>query len=265
MTIEEDYIILIDLLIKLVESQAGKEIPPGNEWINDAQTLSRKLFQHLTTIQSISAGTKIPIDKDNYFAFIDHSSAVVITRTALETFLIFHHLYGESDKELSKFKHKLWKLSGLLSRQDYPMLIEENQKKLEFEREEIESLKAEIQSSLLFAKYSQKQQKQILKGNWDFNTSWQDMAVKAGFHPVHFRMTYSFLCGYSHAGYISVLQIGQAKTIEEQHDLTLPMLQIGGVIMAFFTFNYCGLFSSAGEVLESNAEAKVIAESWHLT
>lgn len=266
MNIAQDFLVLIELFIKLVESQAGKHIPAGDEWLNDAQALSRKLFQHLTTIQSISGGTTITIDNDDAaFSFIDHSSAIVITRAALETFLVFNHIYGEENQELSRFNHKLWKLSGLLSRQTYPILVENNKKRVELEKIQIEDLKADIQTNAIFESYSEKQQKQLLKGNWDFDTSWQALGVKAGFHPVHFRMTYNFLCGYSHASYISALQIGQAQTVEAQRDLTSPMLQIGGILMAYFAFAYPKVFKSASEILEANPNAKIVASNWHLT
>lgn len=265
MKIEQDFLVLIDIFIKLVESQAGKDIPAGDEWLNDAQALSTKLFLHLTTIQSISCGNTITIGDDVAFSFIDHSSVIVIARAAMESFLVFNHIYGEENQDLSRFYHKLWKLSGLLSRQTYPTLVEENSKKLEQEKIQIEELKADIQSSPIFESYSEKQKKQLLKGNWDFDTSWQDLGVKAGFHPVHFRVTYNFLCGYSHASYISTPQIGQAKTVEEQRDLTSPMLQIGCILMAYFTFTYPKVFKSAYDILEANPNAKIAASNWHLT
>lgn len=265
MNIKKDFSVLIGILFKLIESQAGKNIPTGDEWLIDAQSLSRKLFYHLTTIQSISNGSTITTQEDITFSFIDHSSVIIIARAAMETFLVFNHIYGEDNQEQSRFNHKLWKLNGLLSRQSYQTLIEKNKKKLDLEKMQIEELKAEIQSNPIFESYSEKQKKQLLKGNWDFNTSWQDMGVKAGFHPIHFRMTYSFLCGYSHSSYISILQIQQSKTEEEQRCFTSPMLQIGGILMAYFTFAYPKVFKSACGIIEKNPDAKIVAKKWHLT
>ncbi len=49
MPYEPDYTILVNLFVKLVDSQAGKEIADNESWKNDAQVLSSKLFQHLVS------------------------------------------------------------------------------------------------------------------------------------------------------------------------------------------------------------------------
>jgi hypothetical protein len=59
MTDNEEYQILLDLFISLVQSQAGNKIEAGEEWLNDAQTLSIKLFRHLVSMHVISTGSTI--------------------------------------------------------------------------------------------------------------------------------------------------------------------------------------------------------------
>lgn len=47
---ERDFATLLSLFIQLVDSQAGRKIPAGDEWLNDAQVLATKLFQHLVLV-----------------------------------------------------------------------------------------------------------------------------------------------------------------------------------------------------------------------
>jgi len=61
------------------------------------------------------------------------------------------------------------------------------------------------------------------------------------------------------------LQVGQAKSIEDQQMLTQSILGIGVVLMAHFAFCYSTVFTSAEEVLSANPAAKAIAEKWRFS
>ncbi len=264
MDIAADYDTLIDLIISMVDSQRGQKIGPGDAWRNDAQTLSRKLFHHLTSIKAVSSGTTVEMEGEPVYSFIDHSSTKVLARAALETYLVFFFIYGCSDAGDAIFRHMIWKLAGLISRQNYPTLNEENRKKLDQEKREIEELKAKVVKLKQFQSYTAKQQKSLLAGDWRVGYSWQDLGVSAGFHPAYFKMIYNYLCGYAHSSYISALQVGQAQSIEEQRDLASGMLQISLIIMAHFLFTYSTFFSSASEVLNNNPDAKRVSEIWRI-
>lgn len=56
---ERDYSTLLGLFIQLVDSQAGRNIPAGDAWLNDAQLLATKLFQHLVSMQSLANGATV--------------------------------------------------------------------------------------------------------------------------------------------------------------------------------------------------------------
>lgn len=59
MSQDDEYRTLLELFVRLVESQAGKRIPPGEAWMNDAQTLAIKLFRHLSSMQSLALGATL--------------------------------------------------------------------------------------------------------------------------------------------------------------------------------------------------------------
>jgi hypothetical protein len=85
----QDYNVLIGLMIRLVESQAGKPITKGKGWLNDSQTLSIKLFRHLVSMPCLATGATIEQNSIPTLCHIDHSSIKVIARAALETYLVF--------------------------------------------------------------------------------------------------------------------------------------------------------------------------------
>ena len=95
--------------------------------------------------------------------------------------------------------------------------------------------------------------------------SWADLGVAAGFHEKYFRNIYNYLCGYSHSSFISILQVGQARTIEDQAMLAKAIMGIGVVIMAHFSAAYVHLLASAAQVLSQNEKAAHIAEQWRFS
>lgn len=271
MPYSKDYQILLKLFIHLAQSQVGREIMPGGEWPNDtqrlydAERLSKKLFGHLVSMQTCFDGNKgIPAMHS-----IDHASIKVIARAALETYLVFFYLYGDHDQELSEFRHKTWVLGGLKDRQKYrdrqkyQASTNKYQDVLIKEEELISKLQLKIKASRYIKDLNDKQRKQLLGGNWRIVNSWSDLGAIAGFHSIYFNSIYSYLCGYSHSSYLSVLQVGQAQGVEDQQKLTQSAMEMGIVIMAHFSFSYSGLFQSAGDVLNADDIGKPVAEKWY--
>jgi len=257
-----DYSTLLSLFIRLVDSQTGRKIPAGDAWLNDAQVLATKLFQHLVSMQSLANGATVDHKGAPSIFFIDHASVKVVARAALETYLVFFYLYGSSDLSLCEFRHKTWKLGGLADRQKFDIFMQEHRDVLLRERVSIERLTNEIEGSPHITDYSAKQRIKLLEGEWRTGSGWADLGKSAGFHEAYFRNIYSYLCGYSHASYLSALQVGQARSLNDQTMLTHFVLGIGVVLMAHFAFSYSSRFESASAVLNADSEAKAIAERW---
>ena len=257
-----DYSTLLDLFIRLVESQAGKKIKSGDEWLNDAQVLATKLFRHLVSMQTLAAGATVEHDGVPAVFFVDHASVKVVARAALETYLVFFYLYGNSDQSLCEFRHKTWCLGGLVDRQQYHVSTEQGREVLAREKKKIEELKFEIESSPEICTYTEKQRKKLLEGEWRIGNGWADLGVCAGFHEKYFKNIYGYLCGYSHSSYLSALQVGQAQSIADQQMLTQSILGIGVVLMAHFAFSYSAAFNTASAALSANPSAMRVAEKW---
>jgi hypothetical protein len=262
MSCSTDYSTLIDLFIQLVQSQAGKKIAPAEQWLHSAETLSVKLFRHLVSMQTLAASAIVEQVNGSTVSFFDYGSVKVVARAALETYLVLFYLYGSTDRAISEFRHKTWRLGGLLDRQKFSPLTAEHLQKLAREKQLIDRLRSEIEAAPQFQEYSPKQRPKLLEGVWRIGKGWSDLGVQAGFQEKFFKDVYGYLCGYSHSSYLSALQVGQAQSIEDQQKLTQVFLNIGVVIMAHFSFSYSSLFSSAASVLASTPEAKRIAEKW---
>jgi len=58
------------------------------------------------------------------------------------------------------------------------------------------------------------------------------------------------------------MQVGQAKTAQDQSDLANAMLGVGLVLMAHFVYSYTKLNSDAESVLHGNPEWKALADQW---
>lgn len=262
MSQEAEYSTLLELFIRLIESQAGKKIERGDEWLNDAQVLAKKLFYHLVSMQTLAAGEILERDGIPAVLYVDHASIKVVARAALETYLVFYYLYGDPNRSLSQFRHKTWHLGGLADRQKYHATTEQGREVLVRENKEAEALKAEVESSPYFATYTNKQRKKLIDGDWRIGHGWTDLGIAAGFHEKYFKNIYGYLCGYSHSSYLSALQVGQAQSIEDQKMLTRSILGIGVVLMAHFAFSYLVPFNTANVILDANPLAKHLAEKW---
>ncbi|MDO8988038.1 MAG: DUF5677 domain-containing protein [Sideroxyarcus sp.] len=257
-----DYSTLLDLFIRLVESQAKTKIEEGSAWLNDAQVLAIKLLHHLVSMRALASGATVETTSGLTVFFVDHASVKVIARAALETYLVFFYLYGTADTSLRQFRHKTWKLGGLADRQRFHATTPQGHEVLSSEKERIDELRSEIEMSPHLNQYTDKQRKKLLSGEWRIGKGWADLGAHAGFHEKYFENIYGYLCGYSHSSYLSALQVSQAKSIEDQQALTQSILGIGVFLMAHFAFTYSGLFSNAERVLSADQVAKRVAEKW---
>ena len=222
-----------------------------------------KLFRHLASMQTLA--NVVTVETIHGAASsIDHSSIKVLCRAALETYLVFFYIYGAKDKSLSQFRHMTWRLGGLVDRQGFHAFSLESQQKLTSESAVITKLQNEILASPWLQEYTEKQQPKLLAGDWRHAKSWHTIGIDAGFHKKYFGNVYSYLCGYSHSSYLSALQVGQANSLSEQHQLAQTILSIGGVVMSYFAFTYSELFDAAKAVLRLDPASAGVADKWRL-
>lgn len=262
--IQEQYPELLGLMIELVNAKAGQPIPDGQAWRNDAQTLAMKLFKHLVSMHNLSGGSTVTCNGVE-LQQIDHGSIIVIARAALETFLVWNYLYGTDDSELGRYRYLTWRLGGLMDRQNLHAVSQHGRQVQASDLREIEDLRRQISEHPQAKTFSAKQLKAILKGDWKTAMGMSDLAANANLHGSYFSNTYSYLCGYSHASYISALQIGQAITLDDQERMTRTIIGIGFVVLAHFVCKYPVHFPETLPVLNARPELKLLAQRFAFT
>jgi hypothetical protein len=256
---------LLHTTVQLIESQARRDIPAGRLWMGDAQVLARKFYYHLASLHVLTQPVKVGFPEMTV-EHIDHGSVLVLVRAALETLLTFTHVYGGSDADRCEFRHLAWKCAGLIDRQDLHASASQaqNRQKLIDEAAQIAALHAAMQAHGCWAQHTDREQRALLKGNWRPGLGWVALGEAAGFHPVQIGDLYSYLCGYSHSSWLSVLQVRDAGTLAQQAAMTASSVSTACTLMSFFARHYVALFPDAQAVLDRDPQAGALLTKWHM-
>jgi tRNA A22 N-methylase len=263
MQYEEEFERLLGLMVRLVESTEGKEIPPDEEWHEYSNAFAVKLVHHLGTAYYIAKGTNLILE-DKLHQYVDHSSFKVIIRSILETYLAFYFIIiAPPTNAERRFRFNIWQLGGFLERQNSPVITAEGKLKLLSEKAIVEKMLSDVTSDPLYKKLDKDLKKKAREGEWRLGRGWPRLAAIADINQNYFKAVYRYLCGYAHSGHLSLFQIKQSESLESQTDHIKHVAGIGVMIMSHFCFAYSGLYPEAGSALEADPEAKFIAEVFH--
>jgi len=256
---EREYLTLLQILIDVAEANKGIAAN-GDDRVLDAEGLLQKFLYHVSSAFYLHRKTFIPDIKAD---FVDPASVNVLGRTALETLYIFHYVFNSPSSEEDKdFRYFSWVYSGLVERQNFTARSPKGEKKLKDEKKIIQSLRENIESNPCFKKISRKQQKNLLeKGKWRLE-SWTEIGKSLGLDNSHAKEFYGYLCGYAHAGNISVLQVRQAINADDQKNLCAAIMGVLKIAMAYMIKSYCKLFEKSLAVLIHNEEMSRMVDLW---
>jgi hypothetical protein len=254
-----EFVRLLEIFIKVIEANKGLEAAEDNR-ILDAEGLALKFFGHASSALWLYRATALP---DLGVSFVDASSINVLGRAALETFLVFHYVFVNPESAEEKdFRYLSWFLAGLLDRQRYPVQSPEGRALLAFEASLISPLKQKLAENPCFFKLSNKRKRKVVeKGEWRL-ASWRDIALSAGLSSVHADGFYNYLCGYAHAGNISVLQLRGARDLKAQRELSDATIGMIMIAMANMINSYCELFRLSQMALIGDTEARNLIYVW---
>lgn len=236
---EKDIDILINTFIEIGNSVEGKQIPQGFQYAYYAEGLGQKIINHAITIRYLFNGHQLVSGGFMFEPRVDYSSIIILTRAAIETYLTLNYVFvAEGNEDLRQFRFLCWDLAGYIERSKMQATTEEHVILKESEKKAIESISAEIKENLVFKTLPLYDQKQALKGEWRLNYKWHDLATKAGFNIDFFRQQYKFLCSYAHASRLSVIQIQQNKTFENQKEMATSSISTIMVVLAKHIHDY---------------------------
>jgi hypothetical protein len=255
---ESDYQKLLDVLIAVTE--ANKGVPAGDDdRVLDAEGLALKFFFHAASALYLYRSTSLP---EFGASFFDPGSVNVLCRAAIETFLVFHHVFVEpqSDDE-HNCRYMAWVLAGYLERQKLPVWSAEGKAALQCEARLISPLTEKLKANAVYRGLPTAHQKKLLKGEWRLR-SWTEIGRSAGLHDVYAKAFYAYLCGYAHAGNLSVLQMRQADTAEFQRSLCASSMNLVLIAMASMVKSYCAVFPKAMARLSQEPDSAGLVKVW---
>ena len=230
--------LLIEHFIDVGNSVAGK-IYSSDLLLRFGEPLAIKAVHHIVSSQQLSKELTFKHSKVELEKKIDFSSAAVLTRTALETYLTFNYIFVSPTLVQEKeFRYYCWDLSGIIEREDYPATSEESIKKLNVEKREKKELIEKLEKNLFYRKISPEGRKRLKNGNWRIFKTWRDLAKESSMSVEYFNLIYSYLSSYCHSGRLSVMQIEQSKKLSTQKELMGTLIQFNIIILARLIRDY---------------------------
>ncbi len=245
-----------------------------------ASALAVKVFRQASSLNHLLSGTPIPY-VEPVTSFWDFASTTAITRSALEAYLIFHHIFiASTSEEERQYKYFAWIMDSLIQRKElYPPHIYESLRKIDEIKDELPDLKSifenddrevqKIRELLKDNKFfkelmasSEKERKdryaKMLKEGW-FPGGWVHLQERI---PQLARLnTHQFLSGVVHSNYFHMRQIRHAKTQKEQQELSNLDISVFLVILARLSLELPLVFPQSRSALEGNPKATIFAEA----
>ena len=257
MKYENEYILLLDFLVRLVASRKGLPLNEETRWSGDTQHVAAKFQMHLGSLFYLTRSTKLPQLGGYDISYIDYPSLFVLARAAYETYLTFNFIFvAPCDTAEKKLRHRVWELGALVDRQKFPVTEAENISKMESEKEILDTLRQEILSDDVYASLHPEKQKEARRGNWQLGYHWADLAEFAGLDRDEFKAEYKFLCSYAHTGNLSVFQMSQGSDAKTQTEMAETNLGLALGIMAHFISDYIRVYPSTADLFKQFPEAQ---------
>ena len=202
----------------------------------------------------------------------DPASIDVLTRAAMEAFLVFHYVFyspatgGEKD-----YRYWTYKAAGLVERQNLPDGILEHAKQKAEEKKILEETFAKLDLNSTYKALGATQKRRFIEGKewnlWRWNPeakkvlSWQEIASDAGFSVMLASYMYRHLSGHAHSSSLSVLQTQQAIVRNESEHLISASINTMKILVANMIHEYTELFPE-GQPLLAESGASTFVDTW---
>lgn len=225
----KDHHFFVDTLIYLHEALTEQSVKI-RYWQKLSEVLLNKFYFHGLTLHNILSGLTL---HSNYYKeemdgkrLIDISSAKVVLRAQLETFLMYHYIYiNPHDDDIKELRYNAWIYSGLLQRQSFPAYSDYAQKQKAKDAIELEKMKTTIRSLKSFQLLSLKQQEGLLRtGSGKLFSNWSTILKETGFNKKNpFYDLYTYLSIYAHSEGLSAIQM-EYQPGANQSTISRPIL-----------------------------------------
>jgi hypothetical protein len=246
------------LITKSIEELEGNPLADGKlDYYK--QEIFKQYCTHLISIRTLAGGLKLIYKgRDDEIAAL--TSVAVLIRACLENYSMFHHIYVQpSDTQDTYFRFWSWVREGLIYRQRLSVQGHHNSNKLKEEKQEIDRIFDELQSSPFFQLLTPKQQRKYSKdGAWCF-LSKRELLENSGFNRALSINYYNVLSSYTHPSFGSHLQTSQAD-FNASDTLMDTMLKALFICSGLYLRAYCLVFQGLVKLLTEND--KDFVNSW---
>ena len=220
-------------------------------------TIVNMMVLRALSLLKLFEGVKVPSCKEDILV-VDVESAFTLLRGIYEQIIVFHNLfvYPETDEE-KKILLNLWKIKGLLNRQNLKKMPQEYEEKVKREAYEISMLKSEIRElseqvlspsgykaiedyldkGTLFSGFIFRKDGTVINGGDSISFT---RAPKEFLHCEELNVVlYRLLSLHSHPSYISVLQFQEIRPTNDYWDYAILLLRGFCLMMDIFISDFC--------------------------
>lgn len=245
---------VIQININLVEATAGEPSGRMNKNIDAESLIIKAITGAISAIAIYKNGFDILVNNTKYVG-CDFPSIQVISRSCMESYLIFYWLFSDNCSEDEKeMRYLMWKAAGLFWRTKIQNLSDESRSIIKREETERNNFIEQINNNSYFKKLTQDEKEnifnQIQRGK-NNRPAWKDLIAKANLSTKMYNC-YSFFCDYSHSGGISAAQIKTANNLGDQRNMCHLALNIIALFLSLFSIDYAKIFPAAKTWLSKN-------------
>jgi hypothetical protein len=265
--------IYLKFLFKVIQNHHTDEVQSLAD--QEAKIILQMVFTKIAHMKQLVEGIRfVASDGSKLNDIIDPTIVASNVRNLYETVAMFNLIYlATNSEEEKKILHLIWVHAGLMFRQrfEHVIITEENREKFEKEKQELDSIKAEIEGLQVFKNMDEKNQTKIhskLKdkdykiiiehGNVHFK-SWQDLTEIIGFKEGLMDSIYTYFSLYSHPSNVAVFQFQNMFGKDDRSFIQLTNFNLKNFffLVSIFIADYIKLFP---KVLESFEKLELIEQ-----
>jgi hypothetical protein len=269
---ENSFITLLQGMLEVGESAKG--ITVGNDdRILDAEGLFFKFFSHCCTAFYLRRKTIIGEIKNINVNFLDVPSILIITRAAIESYIVFNYVYLQpTNSDEANFRYWAWEYTGTFQRQRIMAVLPESKEKLKHEKKVLDKIRDALSETGTFKSLTTKQQNNLVNGgNWtipvstgdqNYYPSWSKLAKLAGLNDKMAFEYYGFLSEYAHSTSWSIMQLRDPNFVHVRDGFIDTALKSLMSIMALMIKAYIKFFNLDMDIVKKNSDLNRAIEVW---
>lgn len=271
----QELLILLDLLAQVINAVQVPSINDRTERdrLTYAHNLANRFFQYALTALYLCDDKNVKhLPSFGDVEVGDPASIDVLTRAAMEAFLVSHYVfYSPATADEKDYRYWTYKAAGLAERQNFPEGVFEHAEQKAEEKKRLEEICAKLESNAIYQSLTPGRKARFIEGKeldlWRWQPdvkarlSWPDIATDAGLSEMLASHMYRHLSGHAHSGSLSVLQTQQVIVRNEAEHLISPSINTLKILAANMIHEYTELFSEGQPVLKESG-ASTFVDTW---